>query len=455
MALVVGVMVGTGIFLKTAVMTQALGRPSLVLAAWGAAGLLSLCGALAYAELGAMMPQAGGEFVFLRAAFGDGIAFLYGWMRYVVGAGAIAAFGVAFASFLGGLVPLGGPWVEGTFGILGNTFHPAFGERQLVAVAVIFAAAAVNLAGVALGGGFQTVVTAAKVAGLAAIVIGVFFFSRGGSWAHFSPVGTLPAAGLSAFGAATMGAFWAYSGWNYVAMAGGEVARPERNLPRAILAGTVLVVLAYAAVNAAYFYALPAAEIAASSSTRYPEAAPVATKASEVFLGGRASAATGALFLVSVVGGLNGVVLAVTRLPYAMARAGLFFAPFGRLSRRTRVPVVSIVIAAVWASVLACSGTFDELTNMAISGYALFYALTAVSLFVLRRKLPDAPRPYRAWGYPAVPALFVAGMLLLLGNAFRTNVLEASAAFALIALGIPLYASFRRRPAPAVPDERA
>ncbi len=446
-ALVVGVMVGTGIYLKTAVMTQALGRPALVMAAWGTAGLLSLCGALAYAELGAMMPRAGGEFVFLRAAFGDGVAFLYGWMRYIVGAGAIAAFGVAFASFLGGLVPLRRPWVEATVIVFGRTFHPAFGDRQMVAVAVIVAAAAVNLAGVATGGGFQTVVTAAKVAGLAAIVLGIFFLSPGGSWAHFAlPAAGGAGAGFSAFGAATMGAFWAYSGWNYVAMAAGEVAEPERNLPRSIIAGTVLVVIAYAAVNAAYFYALPVSEIVSSSSTRFPDAPPVATKAAGAFLGGRAAAATGALFLVSVVGGLNGIVLAVTRLPYAMARAGLFFPAFGRVSPRTRVPVLSIVIAAAWASVLACSGTFDELTNMAISGYALFYALTAASVFVLRRKIPDAPRPYRVWGYPVVPALFAAGMLVLLVNALWANGLEAAAALALISLGIPVYAFFRRRP---------
>lgn len=439
-------MVGTGVFLKTAVMTQALGRPSLVLAAWACAGLLSLAGALTYAELGAMIPEAGGEFVFLRAAFGDAPAFLYGWMRYIVGAGAVAAFGVAFASFLGGVVPLGGSWFSASVSIAGLRFHPAFGVRQLVAVGVIAGAAGVNLAGVALGGRFQTAVTAAKVLGLVGVVAGVFGFARGASWGHFaSPAGGAPWPGVSAFGAATMGAFWAYSGWNYVAMAGGEVVRPERNLPRALVAGTLLVAVLYAAINLAYFYALPAAEIAGASSTLHPEAPPVVTKAVGSFLGARAGVASGILFLVSVVGGLNGIVLAITRLPFAMARAGLFFAPFGRLSRRTRVPVLSITIAAAWASVLACSGTFDELTNMALSGYALFYALTASSLLVLRRKAPEAPRPYRTWGYPAVPLLFVVGMLALLGNALHTNPLEAAAALILISLGIPVYAAFRGR----------
>jgi len=445
-ALVVGVIVGTGIFLKTAVMTQLLGRPSLVLAAWAAAGLLSLAGALTYAELGAMIPEAGGEFVFLRAAFGDAVAFLYGWMRYIVGAGAIAAFGIAFASFLGGIVPLHGAWAAADLSWGGWRAHPAFGPRQLVAIAVIFGTSGVNLAGVTLGGRFQTVVTAAKVLGLAGVVVGIFLFAPHGSWSRFSSFSDSAAGwpGLSAFGAATMSAFWAYSGWNYLAMAGGEVAKPATTLPRALIAGTLLVLAVYAAINLAYFYALPVEEIAASNSTLHPEAAPVVTRAAGTFLGARAGAASGILFLVSVVGGLNGIVLAITRLPFAMARAGLFFAPFGRLSPRTRVPVLSITVAALWASVLACTGTFDELTNMALSGYALFYALAASALFVLRRKAPDAPRPYRTWGYPGVPLFFIAGMLALLGNILRTNPLEARAALLLVAVGIPVYAAFRR-----------
>lgn len=443
-ALVVGVVVGTGIFLKTAVMTQEVGRPALVLAAWGVAGLLSLAGALTYAELAAMIPEAGGEFVYIRAAYGDFPAFLYGWMRYIVGAGAIAAFGAAFAGFAGAVIPIGPAWAAGTIRLGPVAFHPAIGPRQLIAVSVVLAASAVNLAGVKIGGRLQAWATAAKVAGLAAIVVGVFAFARSGTWAHLSgAAAAVRAPGFSAFGAATMAAFWAYSGWNYVAMAGGEVAQPSRNLPRALVAGTLLVIAAYAAVNLAYFYALAPADVAASSSTLHPEAPPVATRAVGAFLGPRASAATGILFLVSIVAGLNGVVLAVTRLPFAMARAGLFFAAFGRLTRRSRVPALSIIVAAVWASVLACTGSFDELTNMALSGYALFYAIAASALFVLRRRRPDAVRPYRTPGYPAVPALFVVGMLALLGNALRTSPLEAGAAMALIALGIPVYGAFR------------
>ena len=453
-ALVVGVIVGTGIFLKTAVMTQLLGRPALVLAAWAAAGLLSLAGALTYAELGAMIPEAGGEFVFLRAAFGDAVAFLYGWMRYIVGAGAIAAFGVAFTSFLGGMFPLPRAWASAEWAWAGLRAHPAFGARQVIAIAVIFGAAGVNLAGVTLGGRFQTVVTAAKALALAGIVVGVFLFAPNGSWSRFSsfPVSAAVWPGIAAFGAATMSAFWAYSGWNYLAMAGGEVARPATTHPRALIAGTLLVLALYAAINLAYFYALPVGEIAASSSTRHPEAPPVVTRAAAAFLGPRAVAASGILFLVSVAGGLNGIVLAITRIPFAMARAGLFFAPFGRLSPRTRVPVLSITVAALWASVLACTGTFDELTIMALSGYALFYALSASAHIVLRRKAPDAPRPYRTWGYPVVPVVFIAGMLALLGNTLRTNPLEATAALVLVALGVPVYAAFRRAPGASRPS---
>ena len=234
-ALVVGTIIGTGVFLKTAKMAQAVGSPELVLLAWLAAGILSLAGALTYAELGAMLPKAGGEYVFLRAAYGDLPAFLFGWMRIVVGsAGSIAIFGVAFATFASALVPLKTVWVEKTFTLLGQTIHWQFGAKQIVAVGIILLFSGINCMRVVFGGRIQSLLTLAKVVGIAAIVVGVFFFAPTATWGNFrAPAGAANWSGFSAFGAAMLAALWAFDGWNNMPMVAGEVKDAGRNIPRA------------------------------------------------------------------------------------------------------------------------------------------------------------------------------------------------------------------------------
>jgi APA family basic amino acid/polyamine antiporter len=427
-ALVVGTIIGTGVFLKTARMAQAVGTPFLVLLAWAAAGLLSLAGALSYAELGAMLPAAGGEYVYLRAAYGDLPAFLFGWMRLMIGStGSIASFGAAFATFLSALVPM----------------NSALMKTMGVAVILLFSA--INCLRVTIGGRVQAILTLAKVLAIATIAGGVFFFAPAATKEHLlAPAGVPAWCGFSAFGAAMLSALWAFDGWNNMPMAAGEVRDPGRNLPRALIQGMAMVLLVYGVLNLAYCYALPIGEIANSSSTLHDAALPVASKAAQTFLPRFGAQWVAIAAMLSTIGALNGSILTGARIPFAMARDGLFFACFARLGERSAVPVVAIILQGLWAALLVVSATFDQLTDCVIFASMIFYAATTAAVFVLRKKLPDAPRPYKTLGYPVVPLLFVAVAIWLLINTLRTNPLESAAGLGLIALGLPVYLWQRR-----------
>jgi APA family basic amino acid/polyamine antiporter len=446
-SLVIGTVIGTGVFLKTAVMTQQLGTPTMVLLAWAAAGALSLAGALTYAELGAMFPKAGGEYVYLGKAYGDAPAFLYGWMQFAVAAtGGIAAIATGFAIFLSALVPLGGAWSARTFRVLGQEVHWQFGLQQLVAVAAIVLFSAINCVGVAFGGRVQSVLTAAKLLGIAAIIGGVFLLSGGASWSHLAtPPGTPQWGGAQSFGAAMLAALWAYNGWYALPLVAGEVERPQHNVPRGLVTGMLVVLAVYLSANLAYFYALPVGEVLTSNSTAHPDALPVATKAAQTFLGPMGTAFISVAFVVSTLGALNGIILSSARIPFAMARDGLFFSKMGEVSEGGRVPVWATVFQGAWACVLALSGTFDQLTTYSIFALWVFFGVTAASVFVLRRKMPDAERPYRTLGYPVVPLLFILVAVWLVVNTIVTSPVESAAGLALIALGIPVYFYFKRR----------
>ena len=438
--------IGTGVFLKTAPMAQLVGSPSNVLLAWLAAGLLSLAGALTYAELGAMLPYAGGEYVFLREAFGDFPAFLFGWTSMIVIAtGGLAAVSTALASFLGSFMPLDAVWAARDFHLLGQDVHWRLGIQQVVAVAVILLFSVVNVRGVAVGGRVQWIATIAKLGGIGVIVLGAMLLSRAGTWAHFHKPVTekIAPSGAGAFGAAMLAALWAYQGWANVPMVAGEIEKPERNVPRALIYGMLLVIVVYLVTNAAYFYALPFSEVLTANSTAYRDALPIAAKAAQTFWSYGAQFVSLA-FMVSALGSLNGIILMNARVPYAMARDGLFFGFLGRLNERGHVPANAIWFQAVWASVLTLSGTFDQITTSVIFAVWVFTALVGSSLFVLRRKLPAAPRRYRALGYPVVPALFVLVALWLVLNSLYATPIESAAGLLLIGLGIPFYAYFRR-----------
>ncbi len=444
-SLVVGITIGTGIFLKAAVMAQAVGTPLLVLAAWVVAGLIAMFGALSFAELGALLPDAGGEYVYLRAAFGEIPGFLYVFNSFLVGGASISAYGAAVAIFLSDIHPFNGVWLQRTVSVFGMSYTLQLGARQLIAVGVIALFGVINCAGVILGGRVQTILTVAKVVSIVGVVCGVLFFGGTHDWANFSAPAGATTGGLSGFGAAMFAALWAYSGWQFLPMAASEVQKPERNLPRAIIGGTLVVLAIYMLINVAYLYALPFWQVATANSTAYPEAPSVATRAVQTFLGAKAAPIAALIFLVSSIGALNGTILARARVPFAAARDGLFFSAFGRLSPHSRVPVTSIALVSVWAALLAASGTFDQLTNMAVLSYAIFWAPVVLAVIVLRRKLPDAPRPYRVPGYPFVPLAFVLVMCWIVCNAFLTNPIESLATLALILLGLPLYPLFHRR----------
>ena len=438
--------IGTGVFLKAAPMAQLVGSPSRVLWVWLAAGLLSLAGALTYAELGAMMPEAGGEYVFLREAYGDLPAFLFGWSSVMlIASGGLAAVATALASFVGSFVSLNAVWTTHDFHLLGQVVHWRLGIQQLIAVAVILLFCAINARGITVGGRVQWAATVAKLAGIAIIVLGAFLLSKTGSAVNLKKPGTAAIApgGIGAFGAAMLAALWAYQGWSNLPMVAGEMEKPERNVPRALIYGMVLVIVVYLLTNLAYFYALPFGEVLTANSTAFRDALPVAAKAAQTFSSYGAQIVSIA-FIIAAIGALNGITLMNARVPFAMARDGLFFGPLADLSAESRAPVKAIWFQGIWACVLALSGTFDQITTSVIFAVWLFTALVGSSLFVLRRKLPVAPRRYRALGYPVVPGLFVIVAVWLVINSLSATPVESVAGLVLMAVGLPFFFYFRR-----------
>jgi APA family basic amino acid/polyamine antiporter len=429
-------MIGTGVFLKSRVMTCNVGSPSTVLVVWLAAGLLSLAGTFAYSEIAAMMPEAGGDYVYLKRAYGRLVGFLYGWVAFTMArAGAQAALAVGLAIFMN--VALHGSldrWYPAGAG--------AVGGLSLVAIAAIWAVALINCASVAAGGRMALLLTVVKVALALGVGIGAFGFAAG-NWSHFAQLGLggscegvaqSARGGVAGFGAAMLGALWAYDGWANVAPLAGEVKDPQRNLPRAFVGATLVVASLYLFVNAGYFYALTPTQVASVGTN-----SSVATDVLKRFLGPVAVSMTAVTLMISSFGALHASVLANSRIPFAMARDGLFFRGLGRVSAHTHVPVRAILAQAAWASVLALSGTYDTLSDSVIFSSWLFYGLMTASLFVFRRTMPDAPRPYRAWGYPIVPLVFLAGTTALLINTFVAAPHEALRGVALLAAGLPFY----------------
>jgi APA family basic amino acid/polyamine antiporter len=434
-------MIGTGVFLKTRVMTCNVGSAKMVLLVWLTAGLLSLAGTFAYSEIGAMMPEAGGDYVYLRRAYGRLVGFLYGWMAFAVArAGSQAALAVGLAIFMN--VALGGVldrWHSGTM-LFGQ--HLSVSGLTVVALITIWVVALINCASVTTGGRMALLLTIAKVGLILGVGIGAFAFAAG-DWSHLSESGLAGTCegvaasargGIAGFGAAMLGALWAYDGWQNVAPLAGEVRDPQRNLPRAFVGGTLVVAALYLLVNSSYFYALTPLQIAS-----VPASSSVATEVLKRFLGPMAVSMTAVALMISSFGSLHASALANSRIPYAMARDGLFFRGLARLSPRSNVPVRAILAQAAWASVLALSGSYDALTDSVIFASWLFYGLTTASLFVFRKRMPDAPRPYRAFGYPVIPLIFLLATAALLINTFIAAPRQAVLGVAVLAAGLPFY----------------
>jgi APA family basic amino acid/polyamine antiporter len=434
-------MIGTGVFLKTRVMTCNVGSAKTVLVVWIAAGLLSLAGTFSYSEIAAMMPEAGGDYVYLRRAYGRLIGFLYGWMVFAVArAGSQAALAVGLAIFMN--VALGGvlaSWhLDGA--IIG--LHVSITGLSLVALATIWAVALINCASVATGGRTALLVTIAKVVLVFGVGLAAFLFAPG-SWLHLGESGAQGTCegvaasargGIAGFGAAMLGALWAYDGWNNVAPLAGEIRDPQRNMPRAFIGGMIVVGALYLFVNVAYYYALAPVAIAS-----IPTSSSVATEVLKRFMGPVAVSLTAVAVMVSSFGSLHASVLANSRIPFAMARDGLFFRGLAKLSPRSRVPVRAILAQAAWGSVLALSGSYDALTDSVIFVSWAFYGLSIASLFIFRRTMPDAPRPYRALGYPIIPLVFLLVTIGLLVNTFVAAPRQALQGVAVLLAGLPFY----------------
>jgi len=439
-------MVGTGIFLKARVMTCNVGTPLLVMLVWVAGALLTLAGALTYAELATMMPEAGGEYVILRRAWGRPIGFLYGWtVFFVARTGSQAALAVGSAIFINILT--GGALSHPYFVLRPFGHEIPFGPLQVVALATIAAVTAINCLTVSASGRIASLLTAIKFALLAAIGIGAFALANG-NWAHFSlsgAAGTCDAVaagargGLAGFGAAMLGALWAFDGWNNITPLSGEVRNPQRNLPLAFIGGMLIVAGLYLFVNVAYFYVLTPREVASVALS-----SSVATETVRRFLGASATAFVAASLLSSSLGAMHSSMLANARVPFAMARDGLFFRRLASVAPHIHIPRNALIAQGCWAGVLALSGSYDVLTDYVIFASWMLYGLTAASVFVFRRKLPDAPRPYRTWGYPVVPAVFLLVTAWLLLNTLQTGPVQAFTGLGLMALGLPFYLFWAR-----------
>lgn len=440
-SIVIGNVIGTGVFLKSRVMTCNVGTPGRVIAVWLVAGLLSLAGALTYAELAAIWPRAGGEYVFIREAYSSRLAFLYGWMRFfVAGAGSLAALAVGFAIFLN--VLLGGTLNVTYFHLDLAGYQVPFGGLQLIALTAIAVVTLVNCASVSVGGTFATALTALKVGIVVALGLGALVFARG-DWTHFTSgdqgglcegVAAAARGGSAGFAAAMLGALWAYNGWNEMTFVSGEVKNPERNIPIALVAGMAICGALYVFVNTTYFYVLTPTEVA-----NVPAASSVAAVVAQRFLGPVAVSLIAAAMLTSTFGALHISTMANSRVPYAMARDGLFPQSLARVSDRTSVPVRALIAQGFWAGILALSGSYDTLTDYVIFANWIFFGLVIASVFIIRRRVPEVERVYRAWGYPLVPVLFLVTTAWLLITTLFTSPVRSLIGIALVMLGLPVY----------------
>ena len=427
---VIGSVIGSGIFLTTGGMAAVIPSASLLLLAWTLGGVLAIAGGLTYAEMAAMFPRSGGVYVFLREAYGTLPAFLYGWAAMlVVISGGLAAVAVGFAEYLSYFIPafsnsrvvwsMGTPW--GTVTISAG---------QLVAAGSIFALGVVNYVGVRSGNMVNVVLTAAKIGGLAALPLMALALARVDPL--FMPVVppgiTRPAV---SFGVAMIAVLWTYEAWYFVTFAGDEIKDPERNLPRALVIGILLLTAIYLVVNLAYFYALTIDEM--KGMTRIAEGAASA-------LVGRAGATFVALTVVVSTFGCNAAaILGGSRLLFAMSNDGLFFPAARRVHPRFRTPSVAIVLLTAWSVLLALSGTYEQLFTYVMFASILFSVAAGLALFRLRWLRPDQPRPYRTWGYPWIPGIFIAGSMAFVANTLVERPVESIAGLGLLVLGLPAY----------------
>lgn len=419
----VGNVVGSGIFTTTGFMARDLGHPGLILSIWLMGGLIALAGALSYCELGTALPVAGGEYLYLHRAYGPFIGFLSGWTSFTVGfSAAIAAGAMSVAAYVNQLLPL-----DGEQDLLST----------VIALALLWSITAFHLAGIEAGGFLQRTLTVLNMGAIMALIAAGVMGGKG-DWTHLSlsDAGAAQSIGLSIV--SLIFALYAYSGWNAAVYLAGEVIDPARTIPRALISGTLFVTLLYLALNAFYFYALSVADLA------QPPLLPVANKVAVALLGVDAARFVTIILCLSIAGAMSAMVWAGPRVYYAMAQDGLIPSYFCRTSGTRGTPTHAILLQSLWASVLILSGSFEQLVVYSGTVLMIFSALAVGAVLVLRRKEPDLPRPYRTPFYPLVPGFFILMSMVIIWNAASERPLEAGLGLATVLAGTPLYFLWQR-----------
>jgi APA family basic amino acid/polyamine antiporter len=416
--------VGTGIFTTTGFMARDLGHPVLILSIWLMGGLIALAGALSYSELGAALPVAGGEYVYLRRAYGSFIGFLSGWTSFVVGfSAAIAAGAMSFAAYVYQLLSVDS-------------------EREplstVIALALLWSITACHLTGVGTGGFLQRALTVLNMGAILSLIAAGLIGGKG-DWAHLNlpDARATPSIGLSVV--SLIFALYAYSGWNAAVYLAGEVTEPARTIPRALIGGTVFVTLLYVMLNGFYFYALPVTDLADAPVL------PVATKVAVALLGPDAARLVTTMLCLGIAGAMSAMVWAGPRVYYAMASDGLIPSYFCRTSGPRSTPINAILLQSLWASVLILSGSFERLVIYSGTVLTIFSALAVGAVLILRRREPDLSRPYRTPLYPFVPGFFIVMSMVIVWNALHERPLEGVMGMVTVLAGAPLYLLWRRR----------
>jgi APA family basic amino acid/polyamine antiporter len=433
--LMVGGIIGSGIFLTAGQIAAAVHTPLYFLGVWIVGGLISLLACFAFAEMAAMYPEAGGQYVYMREAYGEFPAFLYGWMVFTVGqSGTIATLAVGFAEYFGAILPFASAHQP-----VASIFGWTLTRGHLVSTAAIILLTYINVLGLKRGSALVNVATWAKFAAMAAFVLLGLTIGKG-SWSNYKVSLPLdqPASlthVISGFGVALIAVFWAFDGWVYVTWVAGEIKNAQRVLPKALLFGILLVGAIYISVSVVYLYALPITQVATEMT--------IAQAAAVAMFSSSAGKWLGATIALSCFGAASSAILCSARVTYAMSRDGAFFHAMGRVHPRYRTPAVSLMVIGAWSIVLALSGTYDQLYTYVMFMMILSYVAGVAALFILRRKRPDVPRPYRCTGYPYLPALYLlmAGAWAL--NSVVTRPKETLVGIAIVFLGAPFYAFWR------------
>ncbi len=456
-ALVVGGVIGSGIFMKPAVMAGQLGSPELLILVWIGAGFITLFGALTNAEISAMIPETGGQYVFFQKMYGDFFAFMYGWAAFAVfNTGGVASIAYVFSTYFEYFVqlPRFSKEIEQSIQIaipfIGNILPLENFGLKFVTILLISGLTAANYFSTKFGGTIQIVFTILKVGAMVLLVISAFLFGHG-SFQNFTQnsVTIIPSgfALISAVIAATVGAFWAYDGWNNITFVSGEVQNPQKNIPKALLIGILTIIAVYVLINLAYLYILPIDKIAHSGL--------VASDVATVVMGTIGGGFIALLVMFSTLGSTSSNVLVVARVSFAMAQENRFFRIAGKVHPKFETPANSLLIHAVWTNLLVLSGSFDVLTDMLVFVSWFFYMMSAIGVFVLRKKMPEADRPYKVWGYPVVPIIFISFSAFFLAMTLfnditnylngTTPIINSLFGVFLTLIGLPFYLWFRRK----------